>query len=81
MSLSRRTDPLRLLPASILTSPSPQSPSPYTRLLSWDWQWLPEANKGIFSDESSDGPSEIYSMVIWEISLWTLIGPILVGTL
>ncbi|KAJ5447897.1 Cation/H+ exchanger [Penicillium cf. griseofulvum] len=38
-------------------------------------------SKGIFSDGSSEGPSEIYLVVIWAISLCTLIGPILVGTL
>ncbi|KAK4864215.1 hypothetical protein LT330_010008 [Penicillium expansum] len=37
-------------------------------------------SQGIFSKES-DGPSEIYLVVIWAISLCTLIGPILVGTL
>ncbi|KGO70924.1 Cation/H+ exchanger [Penicillium italicum] len=37
-------------------------------------------SQGIFSEES-DGPSEIYLVVIWAISLCTLIGPILVGTL
>lgn len=38
-------------------------------------------SQGIFSNESSEGPSEIYLVVIWAISLCTLIGPILVGTL
>lgn len=38
-------------------------------------------SQGIFSSESSEGPSEIYLVVIWAISLCTLIGPILVGTL
>ncbi|KAJ5373747.1 Cation/H+ exchanger [Penicillium concentricum] len=38
-------------------------------------------SKGMFSNESSEGPSEIYLVVIWAISLCTLIGPILVGTL
>jgi hypothetical protein len=38
-------------------------------------------SQGIFSDGSSEGPSEIYLVVIWAISLCTLIGPILVGTL
>ncbi|KAJ5617543.1 hypothetical protein N7537_002657 [Penicillium hordei] len=38
-------------------------------------------SQGIFSREYSEGPSEIYLVVIWAISLCTLIGPILVGTL
>ncbi|CAG8948600.1 unnamed protein product [Penicillium salamii] len=38
-------------------------------------------SQGIFSDGLSEGPSEIYLVVIWAISLCTLIGPILVGTL
>ncbi|KXG53883.1 Cation/H+ exchanger [Penicillium griseofulvum] len=38
-------------------------------------------SKGMFSNESSEGPSETYLVVIWAISLCTLIGPILVGTL
>ncbi|KAJ5824360.1 hypothetical protein N7447_006700 [Penicillium robsamsonii] len=38
-------------------------------------------SKGMFSDESSEEPSEIYLVVIWAISLCTLIGPILVGAL
>ncbi|CAG8007824.1 unnamed protein product [Penicillium nalgiovense] len=38
-------------------------------------------SQGIFSNESSEGPSEIYLVVIWAISLCTLIGPILVGAL
>ncbi|KAI2703622.1 hypothetical protein CBS147332_7608 [Penicillium roqueforti] len=38
-------------------------------------------SKGIFSNDSSEGPSDIYLVVIWAISLCTLIGPILVGTL
>ncbi|KAJ9492820.1 hypothetical protein VN97_g461 [Penicillium thymicola] len=38
-------------------------------------------SQGIFSSEPSEGPSEIYLVVIWAISLCTLIGPILVGAL
>lgn len=38
-------------------------------------------SQGIFSSGSSQGPSEIYLVVIWAISLCTLIGPILVGAL
>jgi hypothetical protein len=38
-------------------------------------------SQGIFSNKSSDGPSEAYLVVIWAISLCTLIGPIMVGTL
>jgi hypothetical protein len=38
-------------------------------------------SKGMFSTESSERPSETYLVVIWAISLCTLIGPILVGTL
>ncbi|KAJ5503149.1 hypothetical protein N7463_006023 [Penicillium fimorum] len=38
-------------------------------------------SKGMFSGEYSEEPSEIYLVVIWAISLCTLIGPILVGTL
>jgi len=38
-------------------------------------------SQGIFSNESPEGPSEIYLVVIWAISLCTLIGPIMVGTL
>jgi hypothetical protein len=38
-------------------------------------------SQGIFSNGSSDGPSEIYLVVIWAISLCTLIGPIMVGAL
>ncbi|CAG8428223.1 unnamed protein product [Penicillium salamii] len=38
-------------------------------------------SQGIFSDGLSEGPSEIYLVIIWAISLCTLIGPILVGTL
>ncbi|CAG8225816.1 unnamed protein product [Penicillium olsonii] len=38
-------------------------------------------SQGIFSNGSSEGPSEIYLVAIWAISLCTLIGPILVGTL
>ncbi|CAI7649768.1 unnamed protein product [Penicillium bialowiezense] len=38
-------------------------------------------SQGIFSNGSSEGPSDIYLVVVWAISLCTLIGPILVGTL
>ncbi|KAK9859932.1 hypothetical protein MYU51_010037 [Penicillium brevicompactum] len=38
-------------------------------------------SQGIFSSGSSEGPSEIYLVVIWAITLCTLVGPILVGTL
>ncbi|KAJ5990934.1 hypothetical protein N7522_011141 [Penicillium canescens] len=38
-------------------------------------------SQGIFSGSSSEGSSDIYLVVIWAISLCTLIGPILVGTL
>jgi hypothetical protein len=39
-------------------------------------------SQGIFSSgSSSEGSSDIYLVVIWAISLCTLIGPILVGTL
>ncbi|KAL4893246.1 Sodium/hydrogen exchanger [Aspergillus ambiguus] len=39
-------------------------------------------SQGIFSKgSSSDGPSETYLVIIWAISLCTLIGPISVGTL
>lgn len=38
-------------------------------------------SQGIFSNGSSEGPSEIYLVVIWAITLCTLVGPILVGTL
>lgn len=38
-------------------------------------------SQGIFSNGPSEEPSETYLVVIWAISLCTLIGPILVGTL
>lgn len=38
-------------------------------------------SKGIFSSGSSDEISEIYLVVIWAISICTLVGPICVGTL
>jgi hypothetical protein len=39
-------------------------------------------SQGIFSSvSSSDGSSDIYLVVIWAISLCTLVGPIMVGTL
>jgi hypothetical protein len=38
-------------------------------------------SQGIFSGSSSEGSSDIYLVVIWAISLCTLIGPVLVGTL
>ncbi|PYI11301.1 putative Na+/H+ antiporter [Aspergillus sclerotiicarbonarius CBS 121057] len=38
-------------------------------------------SKGIFGESSSGGSSETYLVVIWAISLCTLIGPISVGTL
>ena len=38
-------------------------------------------SQGIFSKEPSGGISEIYLVVIWAISICTLIGPISVGTL
>lgn len=38
-------------------------------------------SQGIFSNGSSEEPSETYLVVIWAISLCTFIGPILVGTL
>lgn len=38
-------------------------------------------SQGMFSGSSSEGSSDIYLVVIWAISLCTLIGPVLVGTL
>ncbi|KAL5357328.1 Sodium/hydrogen exchanger family-domain-containing protein [Aspergillus floccosus] len=39
-------------------------------------------SQGMFSNgSSSDGPSETYLVIIWAISLCTLVGPISVGTL
>jgi hypothetical protein len=38
-------------------------------------------SQGIFSTESSEGPSETYLVVIWAITLCTLVGPLMVGTL
>ena len=38
-------------------------------------------SKGIFASGSSDEISEIYLVVIWAISICTVVGPICVGTL
>ncbi|KAJ5122365.1 Sodium/hydrogen exchanger family-domain-containing protein [Penicillium atrosanguineum] len=38
-------------------------------------------SKGIFANGSSDGISEIYLVVVWAISICTLVGPICVGAL
>lgn len=38
-------------------------------------------SQGMFGTESSGGISEIYLVIIWAISICTLIGPICVGTL
>ncbi|KAJ5721387.1 Sodium/hydrogen exchanger [Penicillium malachiteum] len=38
-------------------------------------------SQGIFSSESNEGISDIYLVVIWGISICTLVGPISVGTL
>lgn len=38
-------------------------------------------SQGIFSNGNTGQPSEIYLVVIWAISICTLVGPIAVGTL
>ncbi|KUL89696.1 hypothetical protein ZTR_00476 [Talaromyces verruculosus] len=38
-------------------------------------------SQGIFNDDTADGSSDIYLVVIWAISICTLVGPIAVGTL
>jgi cobalamin biosynthesis Mg chelatase CobN len=38
-------------------------------------------SKGIFSNGTDGGSSDIYLVIIWAISICTLVGPIVVGTL
>lgn len=38
-------------------------------------------SQGIFNGGTADGSSDIYLVIIWAISICTLVGPIAVGTL